>query len=62
MSEDFAQNWPVYLLLGAFITFIIFAIRNSRQQEKLNKEAQNKEKDKTQNKSQRDKERWFLFV
>jgi hypothetical protein len=46
MRTNFAQNWPVYLLLGAFITFVIFAICNSRQQEKLNKE-----KDKTQNKS-----------
>ncbi len=44
MGANFAQNWPVYLLLGAFITFVIFAIRNSRQQEKLNKEAQDKDK------------------
>ncbi|MDP2938391.1 MAG: hypothetical protein Q8N72_04045 [Candidatus Omnitrophota bacterium] len=51
MGANFAQNWPVYLLLGAFISFVVFAIRNSRQQEKINKEAQNKEKDKTQNKS-----------
>ena len=51
MGTNFAQNWPVYLLLGAFISFVVFAIHNSRQQEKINKEAQNKEKDKTQNKS-----------
>ena len=34
MDLNLAQNWPVYLLLGAFITFVIFALRNSRQQEK----------------------------
>jgi hypothetical protein len=51
MTGNLVQNWPVYLLLGAFISFVVFAIRNSRQQEKINKEAQNKEKDKTQNKS-----------
>ncbi len=43
MGINFAQNWPVYLLLGGFITFVIFAIRNSRQQEKKNKAAQDKE-------------------
>jgi len=51
MGINFAQNWPVYLLLGGFITFVIFAFRNSRQQEKINREGQDKEKDKTQNKS-----------
>jgi len=44
MDINFAQNWPVYLLLGGFITFVVFAIRNSRQQEKKDKEAQNKDK------------------
>jgi len=38
MDLNFAQNWPVYLLLGAFIVFVIFAIRNGRQQEKKDKE------------------------
>jgi cbb3-type cytochrome oxidase subunit 3 len=46
MDINFAQNWPVFILLGAFITFVIFAFRNSRQQEKKNKEAQHREKDK----------------
>ena len=44
MSVNFAQNWPVYLLLGAFVTFVIFAVINSRQQEKKDKEAKAKEK------------------
>jgi len=44
MGLNLAQNWPIYLLLGGFITFVIFAFRNSRQQERLNKEAQNKDK------------------
>lgn len=43
---NFAQNWPVYFMLLGFVTFVIFAIRNSRQQEKINKEAQKTEKDK----------------
>lgn len=43
MGLNFAQNWPVYLLLGGFITFVIFTVINSRQQEKINKEAQAKE-------------------
>ncbi len=46
MGANFAQNWPVYLLLLGFITFIVFAIRNSRQQEKINREGQDKEKTK----------------
>ena len=44
MLENFAQNWPVYLLGGAFIIFVGFAINNSRQQEKKDKEAKAKEK------------------
>jgi len=46
MGVNFAQNWPVYLLLGGFITFVVYAFINSKQQEKINKEAQHKEKDK----------------
>ena len=44
MDVNFAQNWPVFLLLGSFITFVIFAVINGRQQEKKDKEAQNKDK------------------
>ena len=43
--DNLYQNWPVYLLLGAFITFVIFAVINSRQQEKKDIEAQNKNKE-----------------
>jgi len=45
MGLKLAQNWPVYILLGGFITFVIFAFRNSRQQEKKDKEVQNKDKE-----------------
>jgi len=48
MDINFAQNWPVFILLGAFITFVIFVFRNSRQQEKKNKEAQKKEQNKNE--------------
>jgi len=44
MLENLAQNWPVYLLGGAFIIFAGFVINNSRQVEKEKKEAQTKEK------------------
>ena len=40
MGLNFAQNWPIYLLLGGFV---VFEVVNSRQQEKINKEAQSKE-------------------
>ena len=46
MGRNFAQDWPVYLLLGVFITFVIFVFRNSRQQEKKNQAAKDKENDK----------------
>jgi preprotein translocase subunit YajC len=34
------QNWPVYLLLGAFVTFVVYMVINSRQQERKKKESQ----------------------
>jgi xanthine/uracil permease len=34
MLENLAQNWPVYLLGGAFIVFFGAVISNSRQVEK----------------------------
>ncbi len=37
MDLNLAQNWPMYLLLGGFITFVIFAFFNGRQQEKKDK-------------------------
>ena len=45
MAENLYQNWPVYLLLGGFITFVVFVLINSKRQERINKEAQDKEKD-----------------
>ena len=45
MVINFAQDWPIYLLLGGFIVFVIYALINSRQQEKKDKEAQNREKE-----------------
>jgi hypothetical protein len=47
MTVNLAQDWPVYLLLGAFIAFVIFAFHNSLQQEKKNKAAQDKENGKS---------------
>lgn len=44
MLENLTQNWPVYLLGGAFVIFVGFAINNSRQVEKEKKEAKAKEK------------------
>jgi len=44
MMDNLYQNWPVYLGVGGFVVFVIFAIHSSRQQEKINKEAQNKDK------------------
>ena len=44
MIGNLAQNWPVYLLGGAFVIFVGFAINNSRQVEKEKKEAKAKEK------------------
>jgi len=43
MSVNLSQNWPVYLMAGAFIIFVVFAKINSWQQEKKDKEAQNKD-------------------
>jgi len=41
MDLNLSQNWPVYLLGGAFIIFVVFAFLNSRRQEKKDKEARN---------------------
>lgn len=46
MDINFAQNWPVFILLGAFITFVVYVFITSRRGERINKETQNKEKDK----------------
>ena len=46
MIGNLAQNWPVYLLGGAFIIFVGVAINNSRQVEKEKKEAKAKEEKK----------------
>jgi len=42
--DNLYQNWPVYLFLGGFVVFVIFAAINSKQQEKKDKEAKAKEK------------------
>ncbi|MDD2752218.1 MAG: hypothetical protein PHN59_03730 [Candidatus Omnitrophica bacterium] len=39
MGINFAQSWPVYLMLVAFVVFVIYVIINGRQQEKKDKEA-----------------------
>jgi hypothetical protein len=40
MDINFAQNWPVYLLGGAFIAFVISALINSRSVNKEGKKTQ----------------------
>ena len=46
MAVNFSQDWPVFILTGGVIYFIIYVIINSRQQERKNKEGQGQEKDK----------------
>ena len=46
MDVNFAHNWPVFIFLGAFTTFVVYVFISSRRGEKINKEAQHKEKDK----------------
>lgn len=50
MTENLAQNWPIFILVGGFIVFVFYAINNSRQQEKKNKEAQTTKDDITSKK------------
>lgn len=42
--DSLYRNWPVYLGVGVFIAFVVYAFINSRQQEKKDKEVQNKDK------------------
>jgi len=42
MSGNLSQNWPIYLLFGAFIVFVVFAYINGRETEKKNKETKAK--------------------
>jgi hypothetical protein len=51
MGVNFAKDWPVYLLLVAVVWFFIFVIIEGNKQEKINKEAKNKEDNKTKNNS-----------
>lgn len=44
MPDDLYKNWPVYLGLAGFIIFVIYAIINSRRQEKADKEQQDNKK------------------
>jgi len=45
MLDNLYQNWPIFLLGGAFVVFSIYAIINGRQQEKKDKEAEKKKED-----------------
>jgi hypothetical protein len=40
------QNWPVYLLLGTFITSVVYMVINGRQQERKEKESKKADKKK----------------
>lgn len=44
MGINFAQNWPVYILLAAVVIFFIAVIINGNKQEKINKESLGKNK------------------
>lgn len=45
MTGNLAQDWPVYILLGAVAFFFIFVVVKGNIQENKNKQEQNKEKD-----------------
>jgi len=43
MGLNFAQNWPVFILLGLIVSFFTFVIIKGNQQERMDKEAKNKD-------------------
>ena len=47
MASNFAQDWPVFFLLGALLFFFVYAVVKSHSQAKKNKESGTKEKDST---------------
>jgi hypothetical protein len=48
MTGNLAQDWPVYVLLGAVAFFFIYVIIKSNLQDRKNKEIQKKEQNKNE--------------
>lgn len=46
MGIRLAQDWPVYIMLGAFVGFFVYMIIASNRQNKIEQQAKDKEKDK----------------
>lgn len=44
MGINFAQNWPVYILLGLVLWFFIYVIVSSKKKGETHKENQNEER------------------
>ena len=45
MVSYFAQDWPVFVLVGALIFFFVYVVVKSHSQAKKNKESGTKAKD-----------------
>jgi hypothetical protein len=48
MTGNLAQDWPVYVLLGAVAFFFIYVIIKSNLQDRKNKKIQKKEQNKNE--------------
>jgi hypothetical protein len=48
MTGNLAQDWPVYVLLGAVAFFFIYVIIKSSLQDRKNKKIQKKEQNKNE--------------
>jgi len=42
MGFNLIRDWPVYIMLAAFVVFVVYAIINGREQERQNKSKENK--------------------
>jgi len=48
MTGNLAQDWPVYVLLGAVAFFFIYVVIKSNLQDRKNKKIQKKEQNKNE--------------
>jgi len=48
MTGNLAQDWPVYVLLGAVAFFFIYVVIKSNLQDRKNKKIQKKEENKNE--------------
>ncbi|MFH0838939.1 MAG: hypothetical protein V1893_02005 [Candidatus Omnitrophota bacterium] len=51
MTRNLVRDWPVYVLLGAVIFFVIYVIVKGNLPSKENKQEHSKEQDKSQEKN-----------